>query len=132
MIKKCKITNLVNGIIYGVTKEPIRNNTVTNLNSGQILHCLLESNVDEILSDGTLVRLNKSNYNKNNESKKVYLADETKQLEDKPDETKQLEDNKDEQKQEEDKPDETKQLEDNKDEQKQEDKQKINNLKKRK
>ena len=76
MIKKCKITNIINGVIYGVTKEPIKNNAIVELNSGQIMSCLIEANVDEILSDGTLVRLNKSNYTKNNESQKVYIKDE--------------------------------------------------------
>ena len=76
MIKKCKITNLVNGIIYGVTKEPIRSGKVVELNSGQILTCLMEASVDEVLSDGTLVRLNKSNYNTNNEHKKIHIDDQ--------------------------------------------------------
>ena len=78
MIKKCKITNITNGIIYGVVKDPIRNGNILDLNSGQILRCMLEASVDEILSDNTLVRLNKTNYNKNNEKKKVNILEENK------------------------------------------------------
>ena len=78
MIKKCKITNITNGIIYGVVKDTIRNGNILDLNSGQILRCMLEASVDEILSDNTLVRLNKTNYNKNNEKKKVNILEENK------------------------------------------------------
>ena len=78
MIKKCKITNIFNGVLYGVTKEPIKNGAIRDLNSGQIMTCMLNGSVDEILSDGTLVRLNKDNYKLNNESKKIFLQDELK------------------------------------------------------
>ena len=81
MMKKCKITNLTNGIIYGVTKDPIREGKVLELNSGQILTCLMEASVDEILNDGTLVRLNKSNYNTNNDYKKIHVQDEVQNVE---------------------------------------------------
>lgn len=77
MIKKCKITNIMNGVILGVTKEPIKNGAIRDLNSGQIMACMLSGSVDEILSDGTLVRLNRSNYASNNDIKKIHIEDET-------------------------------------------------------
>lgn len=62
MIKKCKITNIINAPIWGVTEQPIREGNEVELNCGQILACLGISNVDEILPSGTLVRLDKDNY----------------------------------------------------------------------
>lgn len=77
MIKKCKITNIHGGKIFGVTKEPIGNGKVLELNSGQILSCIMSATVDEILEDGTLVRLNKDNYKIDNSNKKSFIVDET-------------------------------------------------------
>lgn len=62
MIKKCKITNIINAPIWGVTEQPIREGNEVELNCGQILACLGISNVDEILPSGALVRLDKDNY----------------------------------------------------------------------
>lgn len=66
MIKTCKITNIINPPIRGVVNKPIKEGAIVDLNCGQILACLGISNVDEILPSGSLVRLNRDNYKKDN------------------------------------------------------------------
>lgn len=77
MIKKCKITHIINPPIYGVVNKPIREGHIVDLNCGQILTCLGISTVDEILPTGALVRLNKDNYKTDNTgiTKEITIED---------------------------------------------------------
>ena len=77
MIKKCKITHIINPPIYGVVNKPIREGHIVDLNCGQILTCLGLSTVDEILPTGAIVRLNKDNYKTDNSgvTKEITIKD---------------------------------------------------------
>ena len=77
MIKKCKITHIINPPIYGIVNKPIREGHIVDLNCGQILTCLGLSTVDEILPTGAIVRLNKDNYKTDNSgvTKEITIKD---------------------------------------------------------
>ena len=66
MIKKCKITHIINPPIRGIVKKPIREGNIVDLNCGQILACMGVASVDEILESGAEVRLNRDNYKLDN------------------------------------------------------------------
>lgn len=66
MIKKCKITKIINPPIRGVINKPIREGDIVDMQVGQIRACLGICTIDEILPSGSLVRLNLDNYKKDN------------------------------------------------------------------
>ena len=49
MIKKCKITKIINPPIRGVVNKPIREGDIVDMQVGQIRACLGICTIDEIL-----------------------------------------------------------------------------------
>lgn len=65
---KYKLTNVINGMIIGITDKPIRNNDIVELNQNQLKQVLYSANIKQVLSTGEEVGINLENYTTDFES----------------------------------------------------------------
>lgn len=59
---KYKITNIINGMIIGITNKPIRNNDIVELTQNQLKQILYSANIKQVLSTGEEVGITLDNY----------------------------------------------------------------------